>query len=474
MLPVVPHRMVIDGNRDGMVIDGDLIDSDEDGMVIDSDGGGMVIEGDEEDGTVMESDGDGEDFPQVFKKFMTTGISWMQGKDYSGAPFWVLWSPDDTTTFNTFYSLEDDRELKKRIILALQKMMWNPLYVSVLVQFWAPVTIEGRSLLTTRNQPFALNEDDDQELCRYRMISEEYVKYYVDQQSSNEEKGTLGLVDSAFLSKFTSNDYYSSSCSCQDCRRASYCCVKQSLAVPVFEPSGQRCVGVIEVVIIDDDEEDGDDHGEPIENFDLDFAINALQEVGLEIAAEGVLQLQQQVAKRLNLEGGTYRIMYRDGDNDLISIRDDEAIGMCIDTYKWFGSTSIVVLLLPPLMRHLLKSSGDYDFNVQILPTFISWVIKENLIKEEDTTDTSESYKPEPSSTHCSSSSSMNSFIILSVSEISLRQFVWEKIHCASSFIGAYPLEFLNIVPGLGFSSGRLVVEFWEKNSAVPPSLVST
>lgn len=62
-------------------------------------------------------------------------------------------------------------------------------------------------------------------------------------------------------------------------------------------------------------------------------------------------ELQQQVAKRLNLEGGTYRIMYKDGDNDLISIRDDEAIGMCIDTYKWFGSTSIVVLLLPPLMR---------------------------------------------------------------------------------------------------------------------------
>lgn len=95
------HRMVIDGNRDGMVIDGDLIDSDEDGIVIDSDGGGMVIVGDE-DGTVMESDGDGEDFPQVFKKFMTTGLSWMQGKDYSGAPFWVVWSPDDTTTFNTF------------------------------------------------------------------------------------------------------------------------------------------------------------------------------------------------------------------------------------------------------------------------------------------------------------------------------------------------------------------------------------
>lgn len=155
--------------------------------------------------------------------------------------------------------------------------MWNSLYVSVLVQFWAPVTIEGRSLLTTRNQPFALNEDDDQELCRYRMISEEYVKYYVDQQSSKEEKGTLGLVDSAFLNKFTSNNYYSSSCNCQDCRRASYCCVKQSLAVPVFEPSGQRCVGVIEVVIIDDDEEDDDDHGEPIDNFDLDFAINALQ-----------------------------------------------------------------------------------------------------------------------------------------------------------------------------------------------------
>lgn len=115
-------------------------------------------------------------------------------------------------------------------------------------------------MITSRNQPFALNEDDDQEVCRCRMIYEEYVKYFVDQQSNNKEKGTLGVFHSAFLSKFTSNNYYSSSCSSQDCRHAVYCCVKQSFALPVFEPSSQRCVGVIEVLIIDDEEEEDDNH----------------------------------------------------------------------------------------------------------------------------------------------------------------------------------------------------------------------
>ncbi|KAH7842944.1 hypothetical protein Vadar_010928 [Vaccinium darrowii] len=49
-------------------------------------------------------------------------------------------------------------------------------------------------------------------------------------------------------------------------------------------------IGVIELVTIDDAEEEDDAVREPNENFDLDFAINALKEVGLKVSAEGVLR----------------------------------------------------------------------------------------------------------------------------------------------------------------------------------------
>ncbi|KAG5563520.1 hypothetical protein RHGRI_006078 [Rhododendron griersonianum] len=58
-----------------------------------------------------------------------------------------------------------------------------------------------------------------------------------------------------------------------------------------------------------------------------------------------LVALQQEVAKRLNLEAGTYYIRYKDEENELILIACDEDLQDCIHSFKSLGDTSVVVLL---------------------------------------------------------------------------------------------------------------------------------
>ncbi|CAL5359386.1 unnamed protein product [Camellia sinensis] len=46
--------------------------------------------------------------------------------------------------------------------------------------------------------------------------------------------------------------------------------------------------------------------------------------------SSGMLEFQQQVAKRLNLQGGTYRVKYQDEENDWILIVCDDDLQNCI------------------------------------------------------------------------------------------------------------------------------------------------
>lgn len=67
---------------------------------------------------------------------------------------------------------------------------------------------------------------------------------------------------------------------------------------------------------------------------------------GLSMSA-GITELRQQVAKRLNLEPGTYNIMYKDEDGEVILLACDEDLQDCIRASKTLGNTSAVVLLEP-------------------------------------------------------------------------------------------------------------------------------
>lgn len=63
--------------------------------------------------------------------------------------------------------------------------------------------------------------------------------------------------------------------------------------------------------------------------------------------SSGVVELRQQVAIRLNLEAGTYKIRYKDEDGELILLACDEDLQDCIHASKSLGNTSVVVLLEP-------------------------------------------------------------------------------------------------------------------------------
>ncbi|KAL4651320.1 hypothetical protein ACB092_01G151700 [Castanea dentata] len=115
---------------------------------------------------------------------------------------------------------------------------------NVLAQIWAPVKDGNRYVLTTSGQPFLIGTLGNG-LHQFRAASVLY-KFAVS------EDGALGLPGRVFRQKFpewTPNvQYYS----CKEYpRRVHAQCfnVQGSLALPVFEPSGQSCVGVVELIM---------------------------------------------------------------------------------------------------------------------------------------------------------------------------------------------------------------------------------
>nr|GMD68464.1 protein NLP7 [Ipomoea batatas]GME03742.1 protein NLP7 [Ipomoea batatas] len=116
----------------------------------------------------------------------------------------------------------------------------------VLAQVWAPVKTGGRYVLTTLGQPFVLHPNSNG-LHQYRMVSLKYM-FSVD----GETDGDLGLPGRVFrqkLPEWTPNvQYYSS----KEFPRLSHALdynVRGTLALPIFEPSGHSCVGVLELIM---------------------------------------------------------------------------------------------------------------------------------------------------------------------------------------------------------------------------------
>lgn len=116
----------------------------------------------------------------------------------------------------------------------------------VLAQVWAPVKNGGRYVLTTSGQPFVLDPNSNG-LHQYRLVSLTYM-FSVD----GETEGALGLPGRVFLLKlpeWTPNVQYYSSKEFPRLDHALNYNVRGTLALPVFEPSGQSCVGVLELIM---------------------------------------------------------------------------------------------------------------------------------------------------------------------------------------------------------------------------------
>ncbi|XP_028113572.1 protein NLP7-like [Camellia sinensis] len=77
-------------------------------------------------------------------------------------------------------------------------------------------------------------------------------------------------------------------------------------------------------------------------NFDLPFN-QASTTLSL---SSGLVELQQQIAKRLHLEAGSYYVKYKDEEDHVILIACDDDLQDCISTYRLLG-TSIVVSIDP-------------------------------------------------------------------------------------------------------------------------------
>jgi hypothetical protein len=116
----------------------------------------------------------------------------------------------------------------------------------VLAQLWAPVKNGDHYVLTTSGQPFVLDPNTNG-LHQYRMASLTY-EFSVDEESD----GGLGLPGRVFMQKlpeWTPNVQYYSSKEYPRLNHALHCNVRGTLALPVFEPFGHSCVGVLELIM---------------------------------------------------------------------------------------------------------------------------------------------------------------------------------------------------------------------------------
>ncbi|CAL5360269.1 unnamed protein product [Camellia sinensis] len=74
---------------------------------------------------------------------------------------------------------------------------------------------------------------------------------------------------------------------------------------------------------------------------DLQDYISSSKSLGSTTIMEGLVELQQQIAKRLNVEAGSYYVKYKDEEDHMILIACDDDLQDCISTYRLLG-TSIV------------------------------------------------------------------------------------------------------------------------------------
>lgn len=152
------------------------------------------------------------------------------------SPLMSLVPPEDTDN----YCL-----IKERMTQALRYFKEST-EQHVLAQVWAPVRKNGRDLLTTLGQPFVLNPNGNG-LNQYRMISLTYM-FAVDSESDI-ELGLPGRVFRQKLPEWTPNVQYYSSKEFSRLDHALHYNVRGTLALPVFNRSGQSCIGVVELIM---------------------------------------------------------------------------------------------------------------------------------------------------------------------------------------------------------------------------------
>ncbi|GJU97916.1 PB1 domain, RWP-RK domain, lambda repressor-like, DNA-binding domain protein [Tanacetum coccineum] len=132
--------------------------------------------------------------------------------------------------------------IKKKIAHALSALSFR--YPHVLVQFWSPSTIQKRCFLTTLDQPFGLGVVDEA-LYTYRLKAEQHM-FLVDGER-REELGPPGRVYLQKLPEWSLNVHTLPTRQSIHDLDACYNNLGY-INMPVFEPDGGCCVGVLEII----------------------------------------------------------------------------------------------------------------------------------------------------------------------------------------------------------------------------------
>ncbi|KAD5507393.1 hypothetical protein E3N88_15096 [Mikania micrantha] len=136
--------------------------------------------------------------------------------------------------------------IKERMTMALRYIKELIGGNHVLAQIWVPFKNKNRHVLTTTGQPFVIDPNSNG-LHQYRMASLMYV-FPLDGKTDGALE-ILGRVFRLKLPEWSPNVQYYSEKEYQRLNHALNYDVRGTLAVPVFEPSKQSCVGVLELVM---------------------------------------------------------------------------------------------------------------------------------------------------------------------------------------------------------------------------------
>ncbi|KAK2981365.1 hypothetical protein RJ640_003325 [Escallonia rubra] len=184
----------------------------------------------------------------------------------------------------------ESRVIQEKIKTALTLLTFRDR--RILVQFWAPSTIEGRCFLTTSNHPFGLGQVDGG-LYMYRMDSIRN-KWVVNGDNEGEEIGPPGRVFCSQLPEWTSDVRHYSSKNYSRRSDAVLRNIRGSLALPVIEPSQRSCVGVLELVM-------------STEYLDYDYEVGEVSRA-LKMSDEWSLHAMDKIFKALEVVCDTYKL----------------------------------------------------------------------------------------------------------------------------------------------------------------------
>ncbi|GJZ00242.1 NLP3-like protein [Tanacetum coccineum] len=168
------------------------------------------------------------------------------------SPLWVYGNQEVDEIPNSFSKLLDDQNIidsqiiKDKVTAALPGLRFREPHV--LVQFWSPVTLRKRCLLTTLDQPFGLGAADEG-LYLYRLESEQ--RMFVVDGEQREDIGPPGRVYRQKLPEWSFDKNMLLTRQNVKDWAASYD-IHGYICLPVFEPDNGCCVGVLELITSSD------------------------------------------------------------------------------------------------------------------------------------------------------------------------------------------------------------------------------